>query len=172
MVRFHPEINSDCAGSGLARCSRLVIRTVLVLICIFVGFEAAAGAQIVKVLPHLLDAKGRNSLAPSLYERDAYQDYLRKHPDLRSAIQFDVFWKGKRVGRGPLRLRLEVRTGRNHFVEPLVLESAVKPPGWFGRWSRFKIQGQEFKELGEIVAWRATLWTDNQLLAEHRSFLW
>ena len=41
--------------------------------------EAAAG-RVIKVLPLFLDLKGHDALSPSLYDRDAYQVYLRQHP--------------------------------------------------------------------------------------------
>jgi hypothetical protein len=37
----------------------------------------AKPAKIVKVLPHYVDLEGRIALAPSLFERDAYQAVLR-----------------------------------------------------------------------------------------------
>jgi len=39
----------------------------------------AASGRVVKVLPLLLDLKGRDAVSPSLYDRDAYQVYLRQH---------------------------------------------------------------------------------------------
>ena len=62
-----------------------------------------------KVLPQYLDLKGRNSVAPSLYERDAYQVYLRDHPDKRSGMRFFVQWKAKGPAAEPLKLRVELR---------------------------------------------------------------
>jgi hypothetical protein len=34
------------------------------------------------------------------------------------------------------------------------------------------VAGEDFKQLGEISAWRVTLWDGAQLLAERKSFLW
>ena len=50
----------------------------------------AADAKVRKVLPSLVDLEGRASLHPSLYERDAYQAYLRKNPELVGGMRFDV----------------------------------------------------------------------------------
>ena len=73
------------------------VRSAAVLIACLLGLLAvsatAAEGRIVKVLPHYLDAKGRHTLAPSLYERDAYQAHLRKNPDLCKALRFDIHWK-------------------------------------------------------------------------------
>src|ERR1035437_11201808 len=77
----------------------------------------AATNRIIKVLPHFLDLLGRQSLSPSLYERDAYQARLRANPDQRSALQFDVQWKAKVKDTARLKLRLEARGSKGHVIE-------------------------------------------------------
>ncbi len=132
----------------------------------------AADPKIIKVLPHYLDLQGRYSLSPSLYERDAYQALLRKSPDQRSALRFAIQWKARGNGPSKLTLRLELRTRENFLLKPLVLEEAVKRRRWFGSWSALTVSGDEFKQMGELLAWRATLWDGAKLLAEQKSFLW
>ncbi len=132
----------------------------------------AAEAAIVKVLPHFLDAQGRHTLAPSLYERDAYQAQLRKHPEQRSALRFDIQWKARPGGADPLKLRLEIRGSKAGLDKPLVLEQAVKAPSGFSRWSSLTLAGETFKQCGEVTGWRATLWQGDRQLAEQKSFLW
>jgi hypothetical protein len=34
------------------------------------------------------------------------------------------------------------------------------------------IDGENYKNFGELVAWRVTLWAGDQLLGEQKSFLW
>ena len=34
------------------------------------------------------------------------------------------------------------------------------------------LSGEEYQKLGELSAWRATLWEGDRLLAEQKSFLW
>src|SRR5437879_10178699 len=115
----------------------------------------AATARIVKVLPHLLDNEGRHSLSPSLYERDAYQAFLRKNPEKCSGLRFDVQWKAKAVDSKRLKLRLEVRGSK--AAEPLVLEETAPRNHWYHRWSSLTLVGESFRQLGEVIAWRATL---------------
>ena len=62
-------------------------------------------ARVIKVLHHLIDAKGRNALAPSLFERDAYQVHLRENSELVAGSRFDIQFKARR-SEGPVRLRL------------------------------------------------------------------
>ena len=50
--------------------------TVLALFASFASFAAATG-EVVKVLPFLLDTHGQIAKSPSLFDRDAYQAYLR-----------------------------------------------------------------------------------------------
>jgi hypothetical protein len=135
---------------------------------------AASTARIIKVLPEFLDVKGRNSLSPSLYERDAYQVVLRQHPEQRSGIRFCVNWKTKGPPWGPLKLRLELRgSAEGALPKRLVVEQAVlKPGGWFGRWTNLTLSGDDYAKFGAVTAWRVTLWEGDTLLAEQNSFLW
>ncbi len=136
------------------------------------GAQAATG-RVIKVLPQFLDLKGRNSLSPSLYERDVYQARLRDHTNECSGMQFLVQWKVKGEPAAPLKVRIELR-GLSHgdFPAQLTLEKLVKPGGWFSRWAVLTLVGQQYKDFGRVTAWRATLWEGNRLLGEQKSFLW
>lgn len=145
----------------------------IVAILFFAAPGAEAGtARIKKVLPHYLDLEGRHMLAPSLYERDAYQAHLRQHPEERSALRFDINWTGGRRNGGDLRLRLEIRGSGRDPGDPLVLEVPVKPPLFLSRWSAILVEDDAYRRLGEVTAWRATLWQDGTQVAEQKSFLW
>jgi|SRR5580765_2102769 len=145
----------------------------LLPLLIFFGARApdaeAASATIIKVLPHLLDRDGRHSLSPSLYERDAYQAFLRKHPDLCSGLRFDVQWKAKRAAGSPLLLRLEIR-GKE--AKPVVLEQSARRDRLYSRWNSLRVDGDAYRKIGDVIAWRATLWEGDQLVAKQESFLW
>ena len=69
----------------------------------------AVTGRVVKVLPFFLDLKGQAALSPSQYDRDAYQAYLRRHTNQRSAIRFDVLWKTSHAGDAKLKLQVELR---------------------------------------------------------------
>jgi hypothetical protein len=145
---------------------------ILTLTCLCCLHLEAADAKIIKVLPHYLDLDGRHSLSPSLYERDAYQAILRKSPDQRSALRFDVQWKAKGVQPKDLKLRLELRTSKNFLLKPLIVDQPVQKRRWWSSWSSVSVSGNEFKEMGDLLAWRATLWEGERMLAEQKSFLW
>jgi len=68
---------------------------------------AAATGKVIKVLPQFLDQKGRAAKSPSLFDRDAYQAWLRDHPKERSGIRYAVQWRA-REPYGSVKLRLEV----------------------------------------------------------------
>jgi hypothetical protein len=128
--------------------------------------------RVVKVLPLFLDTQGRDAVSPSLYDRDAYQFYLRGHTNEISALRFDVLWKASNAGETKLKLRLELRSvGTNSLPRQATLERSVTP-GHFSRWTSLTLAGPDYKNFGELVAWHATLWSDNLLLAEQKSFLW
>ena len=133
--------------------------------------EAPAGsARLVKVLPQFLDRQGRVALNPSLYERDAYQAQLRARPALRSGLQFAVQW-GSRDTR-QVKLRVELRGNRGKSGTSAILESPIRYRGLFTSWANVSLSGEEYQKLGELSAWRATLWEGDRLLAEQKSFLW
>jgi len=133
----------------------------------------AATGRVIKVLPHFLNLKGRDSAYPSLYERDAYQAYLRQHTNQISGLQFNVQWKTRGKPNGPVKLRIEIRgIVRGDSPESLVLEKLVEPGGWFNHWSVIPVTKDNYRTLGEVTAWRVTLWEGKQLLGEQRSFLW
>lgn len=131
--------------------------------------EAATG-RVIKVLPEYLDLKGRNALTPSLYERDSYQAELRQHPELRSALRFYIHWKVKGQPFEELKLRLEMRgIAQGNLPKQFTMETEIKSGG---HWSELTIQGDNYKNLGEVTAWRVTLWDGSEMLGEQKSFLW
>jgi hypothetical protein len=133
----------------------------------------AATGKVVKVLPQFLDLKGRNSLTPSLYERDSYQVFLRQHTNECSGMRFYVEWKAKGEAAAPLILRVEIRgVARGDFPKTRTLEKPVTPGGWFTHWAKFDLVGEDYKEFGRVTSWRVTLWEGNRLLSEQKSFLW
>jgi hypothetical protein len=133
--------------------------------------EAATG-RVIKVLPFFLDLKGHDALSPSLYDRDAYQAFLRQHTNEVSAVRFDVLWKAANTGDARVKLRIELRgTGTNGLPRRTTLEQSVTP-GFFRSWTSLTLGGDAYKNFGEVTAWRATLWSGDQLLGEQKSFLW
>ena len=144
------------------------------LICGLFAFHfsaVAATGKIIKVLPQFLDAKGRRALSPSLYERDAYQAFLRANPDKCSGLAYNIEWKSK--GATAPKLRVELRgTPQGDKPKELTLEKSAARGGGFGKWTAVTLDGKDFAGFGKVTAWRATLWDGNELLAEQKSFLW
>ena len=137
------------------------------------GPAPAATGRVIKVLPQFLDLRGRNSLTPSLFERDTYQANLRDHTNLCSGLRFNVQWKSKGELAAPRKLRVELRgVAHGDFPKQLALEKAVEPGGWFSHWTGIDLIGEEYKSFGRVTAWRVTLWEGTQLLGEQKSYLW
>ena len=133
--------------------------------------EAVTG-RVVKVLPLFLDVQGHEALSPSLYDRDAYQAYLRRHPELLSAVRFDVLWKASHTGEANLKLRVELRgLGQKGMPQQATLQQPVTPH-FFRHWNSLTLGGADYKDFGELVAWRVTLWSGDRCLGEQKSFLW
>jgi hypothetical protein len=133
---------------------------------------AAKSGRVVKVLPLFLDLKGHDAISPSLFDRDAYQAFLRLHTNEISAIRFDVLWKASNAKGATLKLRAELRgVGEHGMPRQTVLEKEVTP-GFFRSWTSLKLEGDELRNFGSLVAWHVTLWNGDQLLGEQKSFLW
>lgn len=133
----------------------------------------AATGRVVKVLPQFLDLKGRNSLTPSLYERDLYQAHLLRYTNECSGMRFNVEWRARGEAAAPLKIQVELRgVAHGDFPKRLVLEKVVQPGGWFTHWAVFNLVGEEYKDFGQVTAWRATLWEGSRQLGEQKSFLW
>ena len=139
----------------------------LLLLGVISTTDAARPGKISKVLPHWLDLQGRHTLSPSLLERDAYQAKLRADRTLCSGIRFDVKWAKNTSGTVKLQLELRV-TGE---AKPIVREQAVKPSRR-GGWDAVTLDGDAFRAIGKIIAWRVRLLNGDIELAERRSFLW
>ncbi len=153
-------------ASAMARiCSTLML--------FLVAFSVNAGsARIIKVLPHYLDLKGRHSLSPSLYERDAYQAELRSNMDKVSGIRFDINWSSKGVESENLKIRVEVKGSDTPAGEAVVVELTSPKKKLMGNWAGLVFEGDSFKKVGKVIAWRATIWDGEEQVARKQSFLW
>jgi hypothetical protein len=147
-----------------------LVHALLLLALLGASRADAATDKIIKVLPQYLDLQGRNSLSPSLYDRDAYQARLRRRPEDCSGMEFQVQWKAK--SSAELRMKLEVRGSKNGQSTAGALQAAVKHVGGFNKWTPLIFKGDQYEKLGEVIAWRVSLWEGESLLAEQKSFLW
>ena len=131
-----------------------------------------ASGKVIKVLPHFLDAQGRHTKSPSLFDRDAYQAWLRLHPKECSGIRYDVQWKA-RTATAKLKLRVELRgIAQGNLPREKTLEAEVSPGRGSSRWNGVALTGEDYQAFGEITAWRVTLWDGETLLGEQKSYLW
>lgn len=153
------------------------MRALMILLALL-GFAAdvhageAVTGRIEKVLPFLLDRQGRDSLSPSLFDRDAYQAHLREHTNEVSAVRIDVLWKATKAPDEKIKITVELRgVGTNSVPRMTMLETSVTP-GRFRKWTEIPLAGYDYKNFGVVVAWRVTLWNGDQKLGEQKSFLW
>jgi len=147
----------------------------LLAIVMAVNLPALAGSiTLVKVLPEFLDLKGRNSVSPSLYERDSYQVILRDHPERRSGIRFYIQWKTTQPIWEPMLARVELRgIAEGKLPRKLVLEEPMTNRGGvFTHWTEVTLAGESYKQFGAVTAWRVTLWEGQTLVGQQQSFLW
>ena len=150
--------------------------SILFALMLFVAApDAVAGenASILKVLPQLLDLKGRHTLSPSLYERDAYQARLLKRPQERGGLRWAVQWRVRNRPSAVLKVKIEARSAE--AGKPSTSSAFEKVLDWKNRrsqWAEIALKGETYTAFGELTAWRVTLWDGDQKLAESTSFLW
>ncbi len=131
----------------------------------------AADFRVMKVLPHLLDKEGRHSISPSLFDRDAYQHWLRSNPVEQSGIRYDIHWRSAKPGEYLLKLELIGRVDKGRPNRKTV-ETKISSERPKSSWSALSLTGDEYKQFGVIVAWRVSLWEGDQMVARYQSFLW
>jgi hypothetical protein len=144
----------------------------MLVVLMFALIANAEPARIIKVLPHFLDLKGRASLNPSLFDRDAYQAELRGASEKRSALRFDVQWKAPYYAYDGLRLRIEAKGGKGKEPKLITLEEPVTPTTLTSRWTAVTLSGEDYQNFGELISWRAMLLDGTNVVAEQKSFLW
>lgn len=145
----------------------------LLLLLAMAPLANAADARVCKVLPQFLDDKGRESLTPSLYDRDAYQAFLRLNPAKRSAMRFMVQWKAHVTQTNQFKLRVEMRgVAEGQTPREATLELPLPVHHGFSRWDSLVLGGDAYKAFGDVTAWRVTLWKGDQQIDEQKSFLW
>jgi hypothetical protein len=131
----------------------------------------AAEQRVIKVLPHLMDKEGRIAKSPSLFERDAYQQWLRENPDQQSGVRYDILWQSYISGEYTLKLELLGRV-ENGRANARTVELKLDVKDRLRHWNHIKFEGEEFHGFGQIVAWRVSIWQDGEILAKEQSFLW
>jgi hypothetical protein len=147
-------------------------RLTVLIVLAFALVAKAETAKVIKVLPHFLDLKGRDSLNPSLFDRDAYQLELRSHHTNRSALRFNVQWKAPYLAYDALTLRLEAKGAKGKEPKLVTLEQPVKPGARLSKWTALTLSGEEYQSFGELISWHVTLLNGTNVVAEQKSFLW
>ena len=151
--------------------------TLLVLIALITWSSPVLAGDahpvIKKALRHYLDTQGRHTKSPSLLDRDAYQVYLREHPLEISGLRFDVQLGLRKLKESPLSLKVELRHGKGTKIDLFTQQSKVTLKGRRrSQWTKLTIEGDAYKEIGEIIAWRISLWQGDTKLSTKESFLW
>ena len=81
-------------------------------------------------------------------------------------------WPEGHLREGPVRMRIEARGSKRGLGRAQIFEKEVLPARLFSTWGQIALDKTATEALGSVVAWRATLWRNGELLAEQKSFLW
>ena len=64
-------------------------------------------------------------------------------------------------------------TAHGNLPRETKLETELEPgKSTMSRWTSLTLAGEDYKNFGEVTAWRVTLWDGEQLVGEQKSFLW
>ena len=144
----------------------------MILLSVGLSTGVSQSAKVLKVLPHFLDRQGRHTLNPSLFERDAYQFYLRQHREEIGKLRYDIQWNSTFTSDVQLVICLELIGSKEFREAPLRLEETISKKGIASRWTAISLTDEEFNAIGEVLAWRVTIWDGDRLMGERKSFLW
>ena len=135
--------------------------------------ELRAGApRIVKVFPLRIDSKNRTALTPSLFDRDAYQAFLRKNPKQCTGMVFKVQSKVPAGSPTSLTAKLEVRGEKAGDQTSFTAEKRLERDKFGSTWFQFDVTGEAWGRLKGVSAWRISLFDGEKLVSEQKSFLW
>jgi hypothetical protein len=131
------------------------------------------GFAVLKVNRTLLDQFGHETdVVGDLQGQAAYQYDLRHDPFRQRGARFHIKWKApRRAERIRLVLDLQGLNPANESTRATVAAHQPDMDGW-AEWTTLDIKGQQFKKLGEIMAWRVTLYSGDQVMAELPSANW
>ena len=148
-----------------------IVCQLLIALLLLAWPARAADQRVIKVLPHLLDKDGAHTVSPSLFDRDAYQSWLKENPDHQTGVRYDIHWRSAKPGKFELKLELLGRVEKGQ-IKRRTVEGKVSVQRSKSQWTALSLTGEDFKQFGPIVAWRVSLWQGDQLVAKHQSFLW
>lgn len=104
--------------------------------------------------------------------RAKYQMALSKSRSNQYGMRFNIRWGGKGEVLPTALIRLEIRGIMGNEPTQKTVTFTYNDFRRGTQWSEIDILGDDFASLGQITAWRASLISDGQVLAEKRSFLW
>ena len=93
----------------------------------------------------------------------ARNTYFKGYPTADQREEFYTVWTGPNITLVKFEYR-QVNAPNELFAKSYVPTTR--------RSTVFAVRGDEFQKGGKVSAWRATLWRDQQLLAEQKSALW
>jgi hypothetical protein len=116
--------------------------TLILATLVFGHARAGTTGHVFKVLPLFLDAQGRAATSPSLFDRDAYQVFLRDHASQISAVRYDILWNAPKADGAKYILRLELRGVAPDGKPKLKTFESPVTPKLFRKWNSFTLTGE------------------------------
>ena len=145
----------------------------------------SAGRHLKKVLFFWLDEKGQYAQHPSMFERDAYQAYLRENPEEIHGLKVATLLAGTRskLANGELVLKIKGPPSLTPVEDTVYrLDLSDKQDRRLRRWVYWEVDpvsedestsaAEDKMSPDKIVAWQLTLLLDGVAVDRVQSYLW
>lgn len=145
----------------------------------------SAGRHLKKVLFFWLDEKGQYAQHPSMFERDAYQAFLRENPEEIHGLKVATLLAGTRskLAKGELVLKIKGPPSLTPVEDTVYrLDLSDKQDRRLRRWIYWEVDpvsedesssaAEDKMSPDKIVAWQLTLLLDGVAVDRVQSYLW
>ncbi len=136
--------------------------------------ESSSDYVIAKVNHEFIDKDGYTTLEiGDLVRKARYQGKIESDRDIQG-MRFVVHWKAPSSRRPQFTVQVQARGvdfETNEETLVTVQQHYTQTPNFSG-WTFLDIKGRDFKRLGKLMAWKATLLQNYKVVASRHSFTW
>jgi hypothetical protein len=60
----------------------------------------------------------------------------------------------------------------NNVTRTITIDKPLQKHGRFASWTEVRLEGDDFWNFGQLIAWRVSIWEGEHQLGQLQSFLW
>ena len=133
------------------------------------------GYKVIKVNHEWIDSEGHTHAEIADFPAKAKYQKTLDDTGKHSGIRFHIHWTTPSARLPHFAVKLEVQ-GYDAKTQRETLETLLatypKNPRFKSGWSRLDIKRDTLERLGDLMAWKVTLFQNGQFVAERKSFTW